>query len=95
MFRQLTESTEGLRMLKALAEEGMRGWDCPDVYLDCLDTAFRDISFRALAIAALEDFADTSPRALHAPGATAPSTRRRYPPPAGKSEAGTGRTVAA
>jgi hypothetical protein len=93
MFRQLTESTEGLRMLKALAEEGMRGWDCPDVYLDCLDTAFRDISFRALAIAALEDFADTArerftlpepPR--HPPAADIrPRPEKAKPEPAGPS----------
>jgi hypothetical protein len=60
MFRQLTESPEGLRTLKALAEAGMRGWGCPEVYLACVDAAFRDIGFRARAIAALEDFADTA-----------------------------------
>src|SRR5579863_5399569 len=60
MFRQLTESPEGLRTLKALVEAGMRGWGCPEVYLACVDAAFRDIGFRARAIAALEDFADTA-----------------------------------
>ena len=60
MFRQLTESHEGLRTLKTLAVAGMRGWGCPEVYPACLDAAFRDIGFRARAIAALDDFADTA-----------------------------------
>lgn len=59
-FRQLLETPEGVRMLRALAEAGMRGWDCPPVYFDCLDAAFRGLGFRARAIAALEDFADTA-----------------------------------
>jgi hypothetical protein len=60
VFRQLVESPKGLRTLKALAEAGMRARNCPPVYLECLDAAFRDPGFRALAIAALEDFADTA-----------------------------------
>jgi hypothetical protein len=60
MFRLLIESHEGVRTLKTLAETGMRGWGCPDVYLDCLDAAFRDIGFRARAIAVLEELADTA-----------------------------------
>jgi len=60
MFRLLIESPEGLRTLRNLAMSGMLGWDCPKVYIECLDAAFRDISFKARAIAALEDLADTA-----------------------------------
>lgn len=38
----------------------MRAWHCPNVYLECLDAAFRDIGFRARAIGALENFAATA-----------------------------------
>lgn len=76
MFRQLTDSHEGLRTLKALAETGMRGWGCPDVYLDCLDVALRDIGFRARAIAVLAELADTARERFTLPEAP------RHPPAA-------------
>ena len=91
MFRQLTESVEGLRTLKALAKTGMRGRNCPEVYFECLDAAFRDVSFRALAIAALEDFADTARErfALPEPPRHPPATDTRpRPEPAKPGPAG-------
>ncbi len=60
MFRLLVESREGRRTLRLLTEAGMRGWGCLDHYRDSLDGAFGHVSFRALAIAALEDFARTA-----------------------------------
>ncbi|MDD4617077.1 MAG: hypothetical protein PHW76_08215 [Alphaproteobacteria bacterium] len=61
-FRQLIETYEGLRVLQKLAEAGMMAWSCSNDTLDCTRDAFRDVSFRALAIAALEDFAETLPQ---------------------------------
>lgn len=60
VFRQLVESPDGIQMLRGLAEAGLRAWGSPSDYYLCLDAAFRYPSFRALAIAALEDFADTA-----------------------------------
>ena len=57
---QYLESPEGLRTLKELAEAGIRGGNYPDVYLECVDAAFRDPRFYKLAITALEEFADTA-----------------------------------
>jgi hypothetical protein len=60
LFRQLVETHEGLGELKEFATAGMRGWNCPAVYLECLDAAFCDICFRSRVIAALHDLADTA-----------------------------------
>lgn len=59
-FREFVESRAGLRKLKGLAETGMRALGAPPDYFLCLDSAFRYPSFRALAIAALQDYADTA-----------------------------------
>jgi hypothetical protein len=47
-------------MLHALAESGMRAWNCSNDMLDTLDGAFEDITFRAMSVAALERFAVTA-----------------------------------
>ena len=60
LFRQLAETHEGMRELKEFAAAGMRGWNCPAAYLECLDAAFRDTGFRARTIATLQNFADTA-----------------------------------
>jgi hypothetical protein len=77
MFRQLVESREGLVTLRALAEEGMRAWECPPTMVRCLEYALRDITFRALSIAALQDFAETAREKVTLPGSEPPP----YPPP--------------
>jgi len=59
-FRKLVESAEGLEALKSLAAEGMEAWGCSAIALWCLNGAFRDITFRARAIAVLEELADTA-----------------------------------
>jgi len=76
MFRQLVDSKEGLLTLHDLAKAGMRAWNCPPPMVGCLDDAFRDITFRAMSIAALQHFADTAPERVMLPGAE-PSP---YPP---------------
>lgn len=60
MFRQLVETYEGLRILQKLAETGMKAGGCSADILKCTRDAFRDITFRGLIIAALEDFAATA-----------------------------------
>jgi len=60
MFRQLVETYEGLKILQKLAETGMQASGCSADTLKCTRDAFRDISFRGLVIAALEDFAETA-----------------------------------
>ena len=60
MFRQLVESKEGMETLQNLAIAGMEAWKCPQSHIQCLNAAFRDITFRALSIAALHRFADTT-----------------------------------
>jgi hypothetical protein len=67
MLRQLIESREGRRTLRLLTEAGMRGWGCLEYYRDALDGAFSHVSFRALAIAALEDLARTAPKPFTLP----------------------------
>lgn len=60
MFRQLVETYEGLRILQKLAETGMKAWGCkPDAFC-CTRYAFKDVTFRSLVIAALENFAETA-----------------------------------
>ena len=66
-FRLLVDSDEGLLTLHALAEAGMRAWECPPREIESLDDAFRDITFRAMAIAALQHFADTADDAIALP----------------------------
>jgi hypothetical protein len=87
MFRQLVDSPEGLTTLHSMAEAGMRAWDCSEDVLACLPQAFRDITFRALSIAALEDFAATAREkvSLHGTDRTrsvqaTPSTSQRQQP---------------
>ena len=60
MFRELIDSKEGLSKLHDLARAGMVAWNCPPGMIACLDDAFCDITFRALSISALEDFAETA-----------------------------------
>jgi len=78
MFRQLVDSDEGLKTLHALAEAGMHAWNCPSATVGCLDEAFRDITFRALSIAALQHFADTAREKVALLGSEPP----RHPLPA-------------
>ena len=78
MFRQLVDSEQGLATLHDLAETGIVAWDCPPSFAQCLDAAFRDITFRALSIAALQDFADTAQKKVVLP--TSPPPTQREPP---------------
>lgn len=78
MFRQLVDSDEGLLTLHDLADAGMRAWLCPSTIVTCLDDAFRDITFRALSIAALQHFADTAREKVTLSG---PEKPRQHTPP--------------
>lgn len=60
MFRQLVESSDGVRTLKSLAEAGLQGWGCPDVYFECLDAAFRELGLKGRIIALLDELAATA-----------------------------------
>jgi hypothetical protein len=60
MFRELVDSDEGLETIHALAEAGMHAWRCPPGVIGCLEDALRDITFRAMSIAALQHFAETA-----------------------------------
>ena len=70
-FREYVESPSGLQKLKLLTEAGMRAKNAPPDYFLCLEAAFRYPGFRALAITALENYADT---------AREPFTLREPPP---------------
>lgn len=74
LFRKLIETAEGFATLRAFAYAGMQAWGCSSILLECLDAAFRDPSFQSVAIAALEDFAETArERFSLAPGPAAPA----------------------
>ena len=72
MFRQLVDSDEGMQTLRTLAEAGMRAWNCPPGIVGCLGDAFCDITFRALSIAALQNFAETAREKVVLPGSEPP-----------------------
>jgi len=60
LFRLLVESKEGRRTLLQLAQDGIRGWGLSRHMLDCSAAAFGHVSFKARAILALEELADTA-----------------------------------
>lgn len=76
MFRQLVDSEEGMETLQNLALAGMEAWKCPSSQIQCLNDAFRDITFRALSIAALQRFFDTTAEKIVFPE---PVKRQPYP----------------
>jgi hypothetical protein len=81
-FRKLVETAEGLEALKSLAAEGMQAWGCSAIVLGCLDAAFRDVTFRARAIAVLEELADTARErfSLSSPAIYPPEPNRQARP---------------
>ena len=80
MFRELANSTDGLKTLRSLAEAGMQAWNCSADHLNCLESVFRDITFRALIIATLDNLYDV-PREPVAPTGLSVSTRTPPAPP--------------
>jgi hypothetical protein len=62
LFRDLLQSSAGLESLERLAETGMRAWNVPDSMILCLNGAFRDITFRAFCLSALQRLAATANR---------------------------------
>jgi hypothetical protein len=81
LFYRLIKSPRGLRMLHALAESGMRAWDCSNDMLDSLDGAFEDITFRSLSHAALEHYAATASERIDLSGSKRSTAHRITPRP--------------
>ena len=77
MFRRLVDSDEGMQTILSLAQAGMRAWNCPTTMVKCLGGAFNDITFRALSIAALQNFAETAGEKIVLPS---PEKPHRAPP---------------
>jgi hypothetical protein len=80
-FYLLMQTDMGLLILRVLAEEGMRAWNCPPIMLECLDAAVRDITFRAMSIAALRHFADMARDKVILPASMAPVNGVQQQPP--------------